>query len=222
MIVVGLTGSIGMGKSTAAAMFRRLGIPVYDADGAVHRLLSPGGEAVAAIEGAFPGVVEAGGVDRGRLGARVFGDAEALARLEAIVHPLVFRRRAAFLGRERRRRAPIVVLDIPLLFETGAHAACDVVVVVSAPTFLQTQRLLRRPGMSHPRLAAIRARQTADAEKRRRAHVVIPSGLGRAVTWRAICRLIADLLSRHQGEPADKRKHYRRLGPAIDRACRRR
>jgi dephospho-CoA kinase len=193
VIVVGLTGSIGMGKSTAAAMFRRLGIPVYDADNTVHKLFARGVAAVAPIAAAFPGVVHGGAVDRSLLGARVFADAAALARLEAIVHPLVFRRRAAFLGRERRRRTPVVVLDIPLLFETGADEVCDVVVVVSAPPFLQAQRMLRRPGMTRRRLAAIRARQMDDAEKRRRADVVIPSGLGRGVTWRVIRRLIADL-----------------------------
>ncbi len=193
MIIVGLTGSIGMGKSTAAAMFRRLRVPVYDADAAVHGLFAAGGAAVAAIAAAFPGVVRNGAVDRGLLGARVFADREALSRLETIVHPLVYRLRAAFLARERRRGSPVVVLDIPLLFETGAECACDVVVVVSAPSFLQAQRLLRRAGMTRQRLAAVRARQMADAEKRRRADVVIPSGLGRGVTWRAIRRLVADL-----------------------------
>jgi dephospho-CoA kinase len=196
VIVVGLTGSIGMGKSTAAAMFRGLGVPVYDADATVHRLFAPGGAAVAPIAAAFPGVVHGRAVDRGLLGARVFADAVALARLEAIVHPLVFRRRAAFLGHHRRRRTPVVVLDIPLLFETGADKVCDVVAVVSAPAFLQEQRMLRRPGMTRRRLAAIRARQMDDAEKRRRADVVISTGLGRAVTQRAIRRLVAELTRR--------------------------
>ncbi|MFO1152542.1 MAG: dephospho-CoA kinase [Rhodospirillales bacterium] len=213
MIVVGLTGSIGMGKSTAAAMFRRLGIAVYDADGTVHRLFARGGEAVAAIERAFPGVVREGAIDRGRLGARVFGDDAALARLEAIVHPLVFRQRAAFLGRQRRRRAPVVVLDIPLLFETGADRLCDLVVVVSAPRFLQTQRMLHRPGMTRQRLAAIRARQTDDGEKRRRADLVIPSGNGKAVTWRAIRRLVGELMAQRDvggGKPRHRRGLRRR------------
>ena len=220
MIVVGLTGSIGMGKSTAAAMFRRLGVPVYDADATVHGLFAVGGEAVAAIADAFPGVVENGVVDRGLLGARVFADAAALARLEAIVHPLVFRKRAAFLARERWRRTPVVVLDIPLLFETGAERTCDVVAVVSAPAFLQAQRLLRRPGMSRRRLAAIRSRQMADADKRRRADVVIPSGLGRAVTWRAIRRLVADL-SRRSAAADRKPAHTQGFSGDVDR-CRRR
>jgi dephospho-CoA kinase len=220
VIVVGLTGSIGMGKSTAAAMFRRLGVPVYDADATVHGLFAAKGEAVAAIADAFPGVVRNGVVDRGLLGARVFADDAALGRLEAIVHPLVFRKRAAFLARERRRRTPVVVLDIPLLFETGADSACDVVAVVSAPAFVQAQRLLRRPGMSRRRLTAIRGRQMADAEKRRRADVVIPSGLGRAVTWRAIRRLIADL-RRRSAASAGKPAHAQGLRGAVDR-CRRR
>lgn len=220
MIVVGLTGSIGMGKSTAAAMFRRLGVPVYDADATVHGLFAVGGEAVAAIADAFPGVVENGVVDRSLLGARVFADAAALARLEAIVHPLVFRKRAAFLARERWRRTPVVVLDIPLLFETGAERTCDVVAVVSAPAFLQAQRLLRRPGMSRRRLAAIRSRQMADADKRRRADVVIPSGLGRAVTWRAIRRLVADL-SRRSAAADRKPAHTQGFSGDVDR-CRRR
>ena len=220
MIVVGLTGSIGMGKSTAAAMFRRLGVPVYDADATVHGLFAVGGEAVAAIADAFPGVVENGVVDRSLLGARVFADAAALARLEAIVHPLVFRKRAAFLERERWRRTPVVVLDIPLLFETGAERTCDVVAVVSAPAFLQAQRLLRRPGMSRRRLAAIRSRQMADADKRRRADVVIPSGLGRAVTWRAIRRLVADL-SRRSAAADPKPAHTQGFSGDVDR-CRRR
>ena len=215
MIVVGLTGSIGMGKSTAASMFRRLGVPVYDADAAVHGLLAAGGAAVPPIAAAFPGVVEDGAVDRSRLGARVFADAGALARLEAILHPLVFRKRAAFLARERRRRTPVVVLDIPLLFETGADGACNVVVVVSAPTFLQAQRLLRRPGMDRRRLAAIRARQMADAEKRRRADVVIPSGLGRAVTWRAIRRLV-DELARRPAATEPKPAQARGLSGGVD------
>jgi dephospho-CoA kinase len=220
VIVVGLTGSIGMGKSTAAAMFRRLGVPVYDADATVHGLFAVGGEAVAAIADAFPGVVENGVVDRSLLGARVFADAAALARLEAIVHPLVFRKRAAFLARERWRRTPVVVLDIPLLFETGAERTCDVVAVVSAPAFLQAQRLLRRPGMSRRRLAAIRSRQMADADKRRRADVVIPSGLGRAVTWRAIRRLVADL-SRRSAAADPKPAHTQGFSGDVDR-CRRR
>lgn len=200
MIVLGLTGSIAMGKSTAAAMFRRLGVAVDDADRTVHRLLAPGGAAVAAIARAFPGVVVAGAVDRPALGTRVFGDDGALRDLEAILHPLVRDRRLAFLAAERRRGARLAVVDIPLLFETGAERGCDAVAVVSAPAFLQRQRLERRPGMTPARIAAILGRQMPDGEKRRRADYVIPSGLGRAVAFEAVRRIAADL-----GHPAGAR-----------------
>lgn len=193
MIVLGLTGSIAMGKSTTAAMFRRLGVPVDDADRTVHRLLAVGGGAVAAIAEAFPGVVVDGGVDRAALAARVFGDTAALRRLEAILHPRVTAARRAFLARQRRRRVRLAVVDIPLLYETGAERGCDAVAVVSAPAFLQRQRLWRRPQMSAARIAAVLARQLADAEKRRRADYVIPSGLGRGVAFRAVRAIVADL-----------------------------
>lgn len=198
MIVLGLTGSIAMGKSTAAAMFRRLGVPVYDADRAVHQLMDHGGLAVPMVEAAFPGVVERGAVDRRALGARVFGDAEALGRLERILHPLVARERRKFLGRARRRRQPLVVLDIPLLFETGGERLCDLVAVVSAPASLQLARLRRRPGMNPERIAAILRRQMPDAEKRRRADVVIPTGRGKDATYAAIRRLVTELLRRRR------------------------
>jgi dephospho-CoA kinase len=193
MIVLGLTGSIAMGKSTTAAMFRHLGVPVHDADRTVHQLLAAGGAAVQPIDEAFPGSVQAGGVDRPALGARVFGDKAALRRLEAILHPLVSVARQAFLARQHRRGRSLVVVDIPLLFETGAERTCDAVAVVSAPAFLQRQRLLLRPGMSEARIAAILARQLPDAEKRRRADYVIPTGLGRAVAFQAVRRIVADL-----------------------------
>lgn len=199
MKVLGLTGSIGMGKSTAAGMLRRLGLPVHDADAAVHRLLAKGGAAVPAIDAAFPGVVEDGAVDRGALGARVFGDPAALARLEAIVHPLVKRQTTRFLAWCRRRRVPVAVLDVPLLLEGGGHERCDVVAVVTAPAWLQRQRVMARPGMTESRLAAILAKQMPDAEKRRRADVVIPTGLGRAVTMRRLKRLVRKL--RRNEEP---------------------
>ena len=198
MIILGLTGSIAMGKSTAAAMFRRLGVPVYDADRAVHRLMSSGGLAVPMIEAAFPGVVRDGAVDRGALGARVFGDAAALARLEGILHPLVARQRQKFIGRARRQRQPLVVLDIPLLFETGGERLCDLVAVVSAPPALQLARLRRRPGMNLERVSAILRRQMPDAEKRRRADIVIPTGRGKDATYAAIRRLVAALLQRRR------------------------
>lgn len=193
MLVLGLTGSIGMGKSTTAAMLRRLGLAVHDADVAVHRLMVPGGAAVAPIAAAFPGVVRDGAVDRKALGARVFGDATALARLEAIVHPLVRRETERFLARCRRRRADLVVLDVPLLLEGGGHRRCDLVLVVTAPAAVQRQRVMARPGMTDSRLAAILAKQMPDAEKRRRADLVVPTGLGRAVTMRRLARLVRRL-----------------------------
>jgi len=194
MIVVGLTGSIGMGKSTAAALLRRMRVPLFDADQAVHRLLAPGGGAVARVEAAFPGVrTKAGGIDRPLLGRRVFGDPEALARLERIIHPMVADREKRFLARARARRAPIAVLDVPLLFESRGAARCDYVVVVSAPASLQRQRVLRRPGMTEARLAAILKQQMPDAEKRRRADFVVPTGLDRKLSLQrlhAIVRLL--------------------------------
>ena len=215
MIILGLTGSIAMGKSTAAAMFRRLGVPVHDADASVHRLLARGGAAVPLIAAAFPGVVHDHAVDRRLLGARVFGDAAALRRLEAILHPLVVRDREAFLRQAARRHRRLVVLDIPLLFETGGEAACDAVAVVSAPRFLQRARLLRRPGMTMARMAAIESRQMPDVAKRRRADFVVPSGLGRAVTFRTLRRIVESLRRRdgriwppQPGKPIiDRTKH---------------
>ncbi len=188
MIVVGLTGSIGMGKSTVAAMFRRLRVPVFDADAAVHALQAPGGAALPAIAAAFPGVVAGGVLDRQALGAAVFGDGAALGRLEGIVHPLVAAARAGFL--RRHRRAAAVVLDIPLLFEAGGADACDLVAVVSAPAAVQRARVLARPGMTPAKLAAILARQVPDAIKRSRADVVIPTGGTRARTFRAVRALV--------------------------------
>ncbi|MCR6629471.1 MAG: dephospho-CoA kinase [Magnetospirillum sp.] len=190
MKILGLTGSIGMGKSTAAAMLRRLGVPVHDADATVHRLLGKGGAAVAAIGQAFPGVVEDGAVNRQELGRRVFGQPAELRRLEAILHPLVRRAETEFLKRQRRRRTPLVVLDIPLLFETGGQRRCDRVAVVSCPTFLQAQRVLGRPGMSPARLAAIRAQQMPDHEKRRRADFVLPTGAGKPPVLRGLKRIV--------------------------------
>ncbi len=194
MIVLGLTGSIGMGKSTAAAVLRTLGLPLFDADRVVHRLLEPNGAAAGPVAAAFADVgSEAGGIDRGRLGRRVFADRAALARLEAILHPLVARAERRFLAQAHSRRAPIVVLDIPLLFETGGEGRCDYVLVVSAPKFLQRQRVLRRPGMSAARFAAILAQQMPDAEKQRRADFVVRTGLNRKQSLhrlRAIVKLL--------------------------------
>ncbi|HLO75588.1 MAG TPA: dephospho-CoA kinase [Magnetospirillum sp.] len=193
MKVLGLTGSIGMGKSTAAAMLRRLGVPVHDADATVHRLLGPGGAAVAAIAAAFPGVVMDGAVNRQELGRRVFGQPAELRRLEAILHPLVRQAETRFLKRHRRLGTPLVVLDIPLLFETGGQRRCDRVAVVSCPAFLQAQRVLRRPGMNPAKLAAIRAQQMPDAEKRRRADFILPTGAGMLPVLRGLRRIVTVL-----------------------------
>jgi dephospho-CoA kinase len=194
MMVLGLTGSIGMGKSTTAAMFRAEGVPVYDADAAVHTLYA--GPAAALIEDAFPGTTRAGSVDRAALGARVIGDAAAMARLEAIVHPLVRAEEAAFLAQARGRAARLVVLDIPLLFETGGETRVDAVAVVSAPAEVQAARVLARPGMTVEKFKAILAKQTPDAEKRRRAHVVIDTGRGLDAARRQVRDLVRSLSGR--------------------------
>lgn len=213
MIILGLTGSIAMGKSTAAAMFRRLRVPVYDADQAVHRLLDHGGAAVPAIDRLFPGVVADGRVDRTLLGTRVFADTTLLHRLEQILHPLVREAREQFLARERRRGTPLVVLDIPLLYETGSERMCDAVAVVTAPLFLQWQRLRRRPNFSETRVVAILARQLPDAQKRRRADFVISSGLGRALTRQRITHIVAMLAHGRVGHcyalPVDRTRRRR-------------
>jgi dephospho-CoA kinase len=188
-----------MGKSTAAAMLRRLGVPLFDADRVVHRLLAPGGAAVQAVREAFPGsAAGSGGIDRRLLGERVFYDAEALTRLEGILHPMVRAAEKRFLDRARARREPLAVLDIPLLFETGGERRCDYVIVVSAPALIQRQRVLRRPGMTEIRLASILKKQMADREKQGRADFVLPSGLGRHLTLRrlrSIVRLLRDKAS---------------------------
>ncbi len=171
MFVLGLTGSIGMGKSTTAAMFRAEGIEVHDADAVVHALYR--GEAAPAIEAAFPGTTRNGAVDRGLLAAKVLGDPAALTRLEAIMHPLVAASRDAFLGEARKKGAPLVVLEVPLLFETGGDRKVNAVVLVTAPEAVQKERVSRRAGMTPERLAVILARQMPDAEKRERAHFII-------------------------------------------------
>ena len=196
MMIVGLTGSIGMGKSTAAKMLRQMGVPVYDADANVHAIQAKGGVALPAIEAAFPGVVKDGVLDRQALGARVFGNKEALRRLEAIVHPLVGQRQRAFLKRAARRGEKLVVLDIPLLFEGGGERRVDAVLVVSAPAFLQRHRVMARPGMSNERLDGILRQQMPDVLKRRKATVVIPTGLGLAPTRLALAKAVAKLKKR--------------------------
>ncbi|MGY2734281.1 dephospho-CoA kinase [Sphingomonas sp. UYP23] len=193
-ITLGLTGSIGMGKSTVAAMFAEAGVPVFDADAAVHALQGPGGRVVSAIEAAFPGTTGPNGVDRAMLGARVLGDPAALARLEAIVHPAVGEERAAFLA--RHATAPIVLFDVPLLFETGGESRVDRVVVVSGAPAVQQARVLARPGMTPAKLDAILARQLPDAEKVARADHVVPTGGSLDTTRRAVAAIIACLEGR--------------------------
>jgi dephospho-CoA kinase len=198
MKVIGLTGGIGMGKSTAAAAFRRARLPVFDADAAVHALQAPGGRALPPIRAAFPGTVapDASGrlvLDRTALRQIALTDPAALRRLEAIVHPLVRREREAFLARARRAGARVAVLDIPLLLETGANRSCDLVVVVSAPRAVQFARVRRRRAMSPDQIAAVIARQMPDAEKRRRADVVIQTGLSRHHGLRQLRRLVESL-----------------------------
>jgi dephospho-CoA kinase len=191
MFVLGLTGSIGMGKSTAAAMFRAEGIAVHDADAVVHALYR--GEAAPVIEAAFPGTTRDGVVDRGLLGARVLDDPAALARLEAIMHPLVAASRDAFLTEAEKTGASFVVLDVPLLFETGGDRKVDAVVLVTAPEAVQKVRVSLRPGMTPERLAVILARQRPDAEKRERAHFIIDTGGEFAATARQVRAILRAL-----------------------------
>ncbi|HIJ39017.1 MAG TPA: dephospho-CoA kinase [Rhodospirillaceae bacterium] len=195
MIVLGLTGSVGMGKTTAAKQLRRLKVPVFDADDVVHQLLEKGGKAVAPVEAAFPHVVFGGEVERARLGARVFDDISELHRLEAILHPLVWEARDAFLRRARRARHQLVVLDLPMLFETGADHEVDGVVVVSCPAFLQAARVLARRGMTPGKLAAIRHRQVPDQQKRRWADLVIETGIGQRSSLRQLVKMVRSLKS---------------------------
>src|ERR1700722_9820083 len=186
MKILGLTGGIGMGKSTAAAAFRRARIPVFDADAAVHRLQARGGRAVRTIEAAFPGTVRVGAVDRVALRNAVLGNPSALARLERILHPMVEQEERAFVARARRRGDRAVVLDIPLLFETGGDRRVDRVVVVSAPRAVQMYRIRSRRRMNAEDIAAVIARQMPDAEKRRRADLVVRTGLSRRNSLKAL------------------------------------
>lgn len=176
MVVIGLTGSLGMGKSTTSRFFAEAGVPVYDADETVHRLYA--GEAAAAIEAAFPGSTGDQGVDRARLAETVLGDAAALSRLEAIVHPLVRREELRFLDAARKAGARVAVLDIPLLFETGGDGRVDAIVVVSAPPEMQRERAFERPGMTEEKFCAMLAKQMPDEEKRRRADFVVDTSKG--------------------------------------------
>lgn len=193
MKVIGLTGGIGMGKSTAAAAFRRAGLPVFDADAAVHRLQARGGRAVPAIAAAFPGTVRDGAVDRALLRRAAVGDPAAMTRLERILHPMVREEERAFLARARRAGRRAAVLDIPLLLETGGDRRVDLVVVVSAPPAVQMARVRARRRMTPDQIRAIVARQMPDAEKRRRADVVVRTGLSRHHAQRRLRRLLLDL-----------------------------
>ena len=186
MVILGLTGSIGMGKTTAANMLRRMGLPVCDSDAVVHALMAKGGAAVGPVDEAFPGVVTDGAVDRAALGKQVFGN----------LHPLVYEAQRRFLRQAAMRGERLAVLDIPLLFEGGSDQWCDAIVVVSAPAFLQAQRVMARPGMTAERLAATLARQMSDAEKRRRADFVVPTGLGRRLTLNRLREIVTLLRAR--------------------------
>lgn len=198
MIVLGLTGSIGMGKSTTAKMFAEAGVPVHDSDEAVHRLYA--GKAAPLVEAAFPGTTISGVVDRTELARRVLGDAAALKRLEAIIHPLVRADADAFLAVHRAAGVPLAVLDIPLLFETGGRDRVDKVVVVTASAEIQRARVLARPGMSEEKLASILAKQVPDAEKRRLADFIIDTGQGLEAARAAVKAIVAELSGNRGGE----------------------
>jgi dephospho-CoA kinase len=199
MFILGLTGSIGMGKSTTAKFFAEEGVPVHDADAAVHRLYE--GEAAAAVEAAFPGTVAGGKVDRAKLAAQVLADPAARRTLEAIVHPLVRQSEVSFLAEARARNVPVVVLDIPLLYETGGEARVDAVVVVSAPPEIQDARVLARPGMTEERYRALLDAQVPDADKRRRADFIVDTGQG----FDAARAQVRDILARIAKMPAKGR-----------------
>ncbi len=190
MYVLGLTGSIGMGKSTAAEMFRRLNVPVHDADATVHKLMNKNGAAVKDIKAKFPNVVLNGAVDRKKLGDEVFGNPEKLVQLEAILHPLVRKKMHQFLSRYAYQRRKLVVLDIPLLFETKGYRFCDGVLVISCPEFLQDQRVMSRKGMTESKYHAILNKQTPDAEKRALADYVIKSNQGKRYSYLKVKQLV--------------------------------
>ena len=193
MMVIGLTGGIGMGKSTVAGMFARCGVPGFDADACVHALQAPGGAALPVIERAFPGTVTDGVLSRARLRDVVLADDAAMWRLEQIIHPMVRRAEAAFRASRLRAGARAVLLDIPLLFETGGERRVDVVVVVSAPRDVQMARCARRRGMSEAQIAAVIAKQVPDAEKRERADFVIYTGLAKGFAMRGVRRVMREL-----------------------------
>ena len=203
-IHVGLTGSIGMGKSETAKMFAELGVPVYDADAAVHRLYQAGGGAVGPISAAFPGSVKDGAVDRAELSRQVTGNHDATQRLQAIVYPLMAGERRKFLENAERDGADIVVFDIPLLFETGGEANMDAVVVVSAPSHIQRQRVLARPGMTEEKFDYLHSRQMPDEEKRAKAHFVVVTDKGLEHAFDQVKMILTMLRERRRsGEYAD-------------------
>ena len=193
MIVLGVTGSIAMGKSTVAAMFSHLNNPIHDADKTVHDLMDVNGKAYNEIAKNFPGSVGVNGVNRIKLGREVFDDPEKLKQLENILHPLVREARDKFIKRQHRRKSRLVILDVPLLYETGGNNHCDKVLVVSAPYFIQKQRALARQGMTQRKFHDILKQQMPDHEKRKRADFVVPTGLGKAYTYRVLKRLMRDL-----------------------------
>ncbi|TIR17643.1 MAG: dephospho-CoA kinase [Mesorhizobium sp.] len=197
MIVLGLTGSIGMGKSATAKMFAEAGVPMHDSDETVHRLYA--GKAAPLVEKAFPGTTEAGVVDRVKLGRQVLGDPAALKKLESIIHPLVRADADAFLARHRAAGAPLAVLDIPLLFETGGRDRVDKVVVVTASPEIQRERVLARPGMSEEKFLSILAKQVPDAEKRRQADFIIDTGNGFEAARKAVEAVIGELTGDKSG-----------------------
>ena len=191
MIKAGLTGSIGMGKSTTAEMFREAGVPVYDADATVHKLYE--NEAVPVIESAFPGATANGKVDRQKLGQMVIGNADAIAELESLIHPMVHQKEREFLDAAEQEGASLVILDIPLLFEAGGHQRVDRIIVVTAPPEVQRERVLSRDGMTEEKFQAILAKQLPDDEKRARADYIIDTSEGMAAARKTVATIIADL-----------------------------
>ena len=194
MIVLGVTGSIAMGKSTVSTMLSHLSNPIHDADKTVHELLSVNGKAYYEIAESFPGAIQVNGVDRKKLGEEVFGNPEKLKQLEDILHPLVREARNKFVKQQSRHKSRLVILDVPLLYETGGDKDCDKVLVASAPYFIQKQRALARHGMTQNKFHDILKRQLSDREKRKRADFIVPTGLGKAHTYRALKRLIRGII----------------------------
>ena len=216
MKILGLTGSIGMGKSTVSAMAGRLGIPVFDADAAVHRALAKGGCGVDPVATLIPAALTGGAIDRAVVGRAVFGNPAKLRQLEAILHPIVRFERRRFIALQRRRRRKLAILDVPLLFERDGWAACDRVMVVTAPLFLQAVRVMRRPGMNLSRLAAIRQAQMSESRKRVLADFIIPSGRGRGPALRALRRAVT-LTKQAQGKARCAKSYWIRKPQAWTR-----